>query len=55
MILFHYPLQVCDIIANGGKRYWNDEQKVPYVVKDKQWIGYDDEASLKEKVFAFLC
>ena len=33
-------------------RYWNKEQKVPYIVHGDQWYGYDDESSLAWKVSA---
>ncbi|KAK2186799.1 hypothetical protein NP493_188g01013 [Ridgeia piscesae] len=32
-------------------RYWNKEQKVPYLVYGDQWYGYDDETSLAWKVY----
>ena len=39
--------------SNEWKVYRDDIQRVPYAVKDKQWIGFDDIKSLKEKL-AFL-
>ncbi|GAB1609167.1 chitotriosidase-1-like isoform X1, partial [Argonauta hians] len=42
--------EICKIIAEGGKVHRIAEQKVPYVVKGNQWIGYDDPQSLTTKV-----
>ncbi|XP_071130020.1 chitinase-3-like protein 1 [Mytilus edulis] len=42
--------EVCDMMKNGGKKYYINEQKVPYLVKDDQWVGYDDVDSLSIKV-----
>jgi len=38
------------MLKSGGKKYYIDDQKVPYVVKGSQWVGYDDKDSLKTKV-----
>ena len=35
----------------GATTTWDDEQKVPYLTLGNQWIGYDDERSLKIKVY----
>lgn len=40
-------LQICNM---GGTRYWDDNQKVPYVVKDSLWYGYDDVQSVGIKM-----
>jgi len=37
-----------------GTRIYNEEQQVPYIYNGNQWIGYDDEQSLTQKVFFFL-
>lgn len=42
--------QVCENLANGWTRVWNDEQKVPYAYKGDQWVGYDDLESIQIKV-----
>ena len=38
------------MLKSGGKKYYIDDQKVPYVVKGSQWVGYDDKDSIKTKV-----
>ena len=38
------------MMQHGGVRFWNDEQKIPYVVKDYLWVGYDDVQSITVKV-----
>jgi len=38
------------MIKNGATKYFEQEQKVPYIVNGDQWVGYDDENSLKLKV-----
>ncbi|CAI9729326.1 acidic mammalian chitinase isoform X1 [Octopus vulgaris] len=41
--------EICQLIKSGAQTYWIDEQQVPYLVKDDQWIGYDDAKSLTIK------
>ena len=38
------------MLKTGGTRHWIPEMEVPYVVKNDQWVGYDDPESLKKKV-----
>lgn len=38
------------MLNNGGTRHWISEMEVPYVVRGDQWVGYDDEQSLRLKV-----
>ena len=38
------------MLKTGGTRNWIPEMEVPYVVKNDQWVGYDDPESLKKKV-----
>lgn len=33
----------------GWTTVWDDDQKVPYTYKDQEWIGYDNQASVKIK------
>ena len=41
--------EICGKIQSGWTEGWNDEQKVPYAYGDGQWVGYDDENSVKIK------
>ena len=47
-------LQICEMLKTGGTRNWIPEMEVPYVVKNDQWVGYDDPESLKKKVISIL-
>ncbi|CAH1795273.1 unnamed protein product [Owenia fusiformis] len=42
--------EVCTKVADGVTRFWNEEQQVPYLAVGNQWVGYDDEKSLRIKV-----
>ena len=42
--------EICKLVKDGWHKEWNDEQKVPYAYKEDQWIGYDDQKSIKTKV-----
>lgn len=42
--------QVCDILRNGGTYVWDDEMKVPYAINGDQWVGFDDEKSIRNKM-----
>ena len=42
--------KVCRELQNGARRIWNQESRVPYIVKGDVWVGYDDTESIKEKV-----
>ncbi|KAL1434592.1 hypothetical protein MTO96_011678 [Rhipicephalus appendiculatus] len=42
-------LTVCQVIAEGGKRIFDKQSKVPYVVNKKHWISYDDIDSVEHK------
>lgn len=37
-------------LAGGWTIVWDDEQKVPHMYQGNQWVGYDNEASIKLKV-----
>ena len=44
--------EICDSVKNEG---WTvvgpNEQMGPYAYKDKQWVSYDDKATIRKKVF----
>lgn len=46
-VLSYY--EVC-LLREGADKLYIESQKVPYLVKDDQWVGYEDQASLREKV-----
>jgi chitinase len=42
--------EICQLIKNGASVTFLNDQRVPYLVSGNQWVGYDNEASLREKV-----
>lgn len=36
--------------GNSWTRHWVEEQKVPYAVRNNQWVGYDDLQSVEIKL-----
>lgn len=42
--------EVCDMLRAGATLVWDNEQQVPYAFKDEQWVGFDDQRSLRMKV-----
>lgn len=40
----------CQILRNGAKRFYLEEQKVSYLVQNDQWISYEDKRSIISKV-----
>merc|ERR1712038_1123070 len=42
--------EVCDMLLNGSNYIWDNEMKVPYLVKGNQWVGFDDERSIRNKM-----
>ena len=42
--------EICDMLKQGASYYWDEEQAVPYAVQGDQWVGFDDELSIRNKV-----
>lgn len=38
------------MLRNGATYIWDDEMKVPYALMGDQWIGFDDERSIRHKM-----
>ncbi len=49
-MLYFFLYQICSKLAGSATRVWNDEHKVPNLLSGDEWIGYDDEESLTNKV-----
>lgn len=43
-----YPI-ICEFLQNGAKSVFEQESKVPYAYKDREWISYDDITSVYYK------
>ncbi|CAL1528693.1 unnamed protein product [Lymnaea stagnalis] len=41
--------EVCDIIKAGGHVTFDNSQRNPYILQGSNWIGYDNQQSVKEK------
>ncbi|XP_003373565.1 chitotriosidase-1 [Trichinella spiralis] len=41
--------ELCEMLENGARRFWDDESKTPYLVHDGKWYSYDDPDSYSEK------
>ncbi|KAL1130578.1 hypothetical protein AAG570_011824, partial [Ranatra chinensis] len=42
--------EICEMLRNGAAYVWDDEMKVPYCITGDQWIGFDDEKSIRYKM-----
>jgi chitinase len=42
--------EACEMLHQGASYVWDDEMQVPYLVKDDQWVGFDDERSIRNKM-----
>lgn len=43
-----YP-EVCAFLQGSGQQ-WDKVSRVPYVWRSREWVSYENEASVKEKV-----
>ncbi|XP_059156770.1 acidic mammalian chitinase-like [Physella acuta] len=41
--------EVCDLISSGASPIFDSSQRNPYIVRGSDWIGYDNQQSVKEK------
>ena len=42
---------MCDFLQEDNTTLvWDNEQQVPFAYRDDQWVGFDDERSLRTKV-----
>jgi len=48
-----YPM-VCQFLKSGAVSIFNKESRVPYAFKNKEWISYDNEESIYQKVLSYL-
>jgi len=42
--------EVCEMLLSGANYIWDDEMKVPYLLQGDQWVGFDDERSIRNKM-----
>lgn len=42
--------QVCVFVQEGSACQWDEASRVPYAWRSREWVSYEDEASVKEKV-----
>ncbi|KAJ8898044.1 hypothetical protein PR048_003404 [Dryococelus australis] len=42
--------EICEMLQNGASYVWDDEMKVPYAIQGDQWVGFDDERSIRNKM-----
>lgn len=42
--------EICEMLLNGAAYIWDDEMKVPYLIDNDQWVGFDDEKSIRHKM-----
>lgn len=48
--------EICDFLHEDNTTLvWDNEQQVPFAYREDQWVGFDDERSLKTKVTDIFC
>lgn len=50
IFLISFVIKICEMLHNGAAYVWDDEMKVPYLVRNEQWAGFDDEKSIRIKM-----
>ena len=43
-------LQVCEHLHSGAVYIWDEEMQVPYMIHGDQWVGFDDERAIRNKM-----
>ena len=38
------------MFGEGAQRHWLSDQQVPFMVKGDQWVGFENDESLRLKV-----
>jgi GH18 family chitinase len=52
---FAHYYEVCEFLAKPGTAVqWDPESKVPYAFNEGDWVSYDNEDSVQEKVCFLL-
>lgn len=50
-LLSFLSYKVCDFLQEDNTTLvWDNEQQVPFAYREDQWVGFDDERSLRTKV-----
>lgn len=42
--------EVCEMLLNGATYVWDEEMSVPYMISGDQWVGFDDERAIRNKM-----
>ncbi|XP_045032760.1 probable chitinase 10 isoform X2 [Daphnia magna] len=43
--------EICEMLRSGKATYiWDDEMQVPYLIHGDQWVGFDDERAIRNKM-----
>ena len=51
LFLFFLSFKICEMLRSGKASYvWDEEMKVPYLIMGDQWVGFDDERAIRNKM-----
>ncbi len=42
--------EICQMLLDDASYVWDEEMMVPYMVQNDQWVGFDDERSIRNKM-----